>query len=45
MLVMIMCYIDRFTVEDLQEAMKNVKCGKTCGLDGMYWGTSKICKR
>ena len=29
-------YINRFTVEDVKEAMTKVKCGKTCGLNGIY---------
>ena len=30
------CYIDRFTIEDVMEAMTNFKCDKACGLDGIY---------
>ena len=27
---------ERFTVDEIKEAMKNVKSGKACGLDGIY---------
>ena len=29
------CFLDRFPVEGVKEAMKNVKCGKRSGLDGI----------
>ena len=29
-------YFERFTVDDVKESFKNIKNGKTCGLDGIY---------
>ena len=29
-------YFERFTVDDVKDAFKSIKCGKTCGLDGIY---------
>lgn len=30
------CFLQRFTVDEVKESLKNVKNGKTCGLDSIY---------